>query len=427
MYQIAQGLAMPKKKLTQKFIDSVTVKKPTTFTDTSLTGFQLTVSVVGSKTYYYKFFQDGRQIKKNLGKHPSTSLKDAKSNYIQLYDEITRGVNQSQKRMSLRAFVDEHYARHLESKNKSAKDSLQTLETHFLSWLGEKPIEDITVLDVATWRDKRLANGISPNTVKRNLTELKSMFNYLTSELGFLKENPIANLKNPKEVAVEEKLYLTKNEYQNILEAIEKYKQAGAIYAGLDFKASKEISWLGLNVYDYVLEKTGLNIRPHVFPFYLPYALEIALYTGMRKSEIFGLKWNNIDFEKGLVELKASQTKASRSRKIPISPQLLDNLFLYARFSKVADPDSFVFPVVDSKKAMATFQSKTGLKEKIGWHHYRHNFASSLVLKSVPLPVVMSLMGHSKLETTQRYLSVRTEDLADAVAVLDNVIPNINS
>jgi site-specific recombinase XerD len=99
---------------------------------------------------------------------------------------------------------------------------------------------------------------------------------------------------------------------------------------------------------------------------------------------------------------------------------------LYARFSKVADPDSFVFPVVDSKKAMATFQAKTGLKEKIGWHHYRHNFASSLVLKSVPLPVVMSLMGHSKLETTQRYLSVRTEDLADAVAVLDNVIPNIN-
>jgi len=142
----------------------------------------------------------------------------------------------------------------------------------------------------------------------------------------------------------------------------------------------------------------------------------------MRKSEIFSLEWENIDFENNLITLKASQTKASRGRTIPISPQLATNISLLEFFQGKAKPHGKVFAVKDPKKAMKTFQENTGLDTLIGWHHYRHNFASCLVLQNISLPVVMSMMGHSKLETTQRYLSVRTEDLSEAVAVLDDVI-----
>jgi integrase len=414
---------MAQVNITQTFVDTVKVDKPTTYTDKRLKGFQVTVSKAGTKSYYFKFSQSGKQFKKNLGKHPGVTLKDAKSSYMDLYQELSQGVIQQHKRMTLRQFMDSHYKNHLLSKNKSAKDSIRTLETHFLSWLGECALEDITVIKLANWRDKRILDGISPNTVKRNLTEIKALFNYVVDELGYLKVNPIGRLKNPKEVEVEEKLYLSDFEYRKIIDTVERYKKAFGIYAGIDLQASREFKFSVHNSkYDYIKENYGLEIRPHVFPYYLPFAIEIALYTGMRKSEIFSLEWENIDFESNLITLKASQTKASRGRTIAISPQLATNIGLLEFFQGKAKPHGKVFAVKDPKKAMKTFQENTGLNTLIGWHHYRHNFASSLVLKNIPLPVVMSLMGHSKLETTQRYLSVRTEDLSEAVAVLDSVI-----
>lgn len=51
-------------------------------------------------------------------------------------------------------------------------------------------------------------------------------------------------------------------------------------------------------------------------------------------------------------------------------------------------------------------------------HHLRHHFASTLVLRGVPLNVVQRLLGHRDLATTQIYLSVRTEDAFEAVNLL---------
>jgi integrase len=417
---------MPTKKLTQKFIDSIVVTKPTAFTDSTLTGFQLTVSPAGSKTYYYKFSQRGRQIKRNLGKHPVTTLKDAKSNYLKLYEELNRGVNQSHKRMSVRDFFDSYYKPYLLAKNKSARDSFNTLENHFLSWMGDKAIEDITVSELALWRDKRISSGISPNTVKRNLTEIKAMFNYLSNELGFLAENPLVKLKSPKEVEAKKKLYLTKDEYKRVLDTVSRYIDAFNIYTAPANFIERDFTRYGVNNrYELVLKLTGLNIRQHVFPYYLPVAINIALFTGLRKSEIFGLRWSDFDFTNRLLTLQATQTKAQRRRVVALSEKLVEELLLLERATEYyvqLSPNAYVFPVRDTKKAMARFQKETGLDYKIGWHHFRHNFASTLVLKEVPLHLVMSLMGHSKLETTQRYLSVRTDDLKGAVAVLDEVI-----
>jgi integrase len=304
---------MAQVSLNQSFVQSITVVKPTTFTDKRLKGFQLTVSKAGTKVYYFKFSQAGRQFKVKLGKHPTMSFKEAKGLYLEKLQEIELGVNQQHRKQTLQYFMDNHYKLHLKSKNRSAHDSIKTLETHFLSWLGNRTIESITVTELATWRDKRLQSGISPNTVKRNLTEFKSMFNYLVNELGYLKENPIANLKSPKEVEPEEKLYLSSEEYQKILATIERYKFAGGVYMGIDMGANQEIKLRDIEPYDYVLEKVNLNIRPHVFPYYLAYALEIALFTGLRKSELLGLWWSHIDFDNRLITVTATTYETTRA------------------------------------------------------------------------------------------------------------------
>ncbi len=56
--------------------------------------------------------------------------------------------------------------------------------------------------------------------------------------------------------------------------------------------------------------------------------------------------------------------------------------------------------------------------EHITLHHLRHNFASQLVLRAVAPSVVMKLLGHTAIETTQLYLSVRKEDEIEAVNLL---------
>ncbi len=71
----------------------------------------------------------------------------------------------------------------------------------------------------------------------------------------------------------------------------------------------------------------------------------------------------------------------------------------------------------DPSKAWRKLRAMADL-EHVTLHHLRHNFASQLVLKGVAPTVIMKLMGHTSLETTMLYFSVRREDEIDAVNLL---------
>lgn len=79
--------------------------------------------------------------------------------------------------------------------------------------------------------------------------------------------------------------------------------------------------------------------------------------------------------------------------------------------------DGYVFPVRSFKRSWTSFRGLAKL-EHIRFHDLRHNFASQLVLRGTPIPVVSQLMGHTDIKTTSIYLSVREDEKFKAVELL---------
>ena len=139
----------------------------------------------------------------------------------------------------------------------------------------------------------------------------------------------------------------------------------------------------------------------------------------MRRGEIFNLKWSNIDFDYGFIELL--ETKSGKSRKIPLSKTMLELLNNTPRISE------FVFvnkdtgnPYTDIKHGFSTVLEKADI-QNFRFHDLRHTVATRLVEKGIDLVVVKEILGHSKIETTMRYAHAVPKRKLEAIEVL-NVI-----
>jgi len=129
-----------------------------------------------------------------------------------------------------------------------------------------------------------------------------------------------------------------------------------------------------------------------------------AIQTGMRRSEIFNLKWTAVDFTKK--EIKVENSKSGLSRIIPINSELLVHL---KKLKNKANKSKWVFlnhktgkPFKDVKKAFQGACRREGI-EDLRFHDLRHTFASRLVQRGVDLITIKDLLGHSSVRVTERY------------------------
>lgn len=152
-------------------------------------------------------------------------------------------------------------------------------------------------------------------------------------------------------------------------------------------------------------------------PEYLKPIVTTALQTGMRRGEILNLKWDNIDFEYGFIELL--ETKSGKSRKIPLSDKLREVLENIDRKSDYVfvNPETKL-PYVDIKKSFNKAKDAAGI-QNFRFHDLRHTVATRLVEKGIDLLVVMEILGHTKIETTMRYAHPTPKRKSDAINVLN--------
>lgn len=154
-----------------------------------------------------------------------------------------------------------------------------------------------------------------------------------------------------------------------------------------------------------------------LFPYLRP-LITTALQTGMRKGEIFNLKWSNIDFDYGFIELL--ETKSGKSRKIPLSDkmkELLDGIEKVSEYVFI-NPDTGK-PYTDIKHSFATVLKEAKI-DNFRFHDLRHTVATRLVEKGIDLVVVKEILGHSKIETTMRYAHAVPKRKMDAINVLNS-------
>lgn len=144
-------------------------------------------------------------------------------------------------------------------------------------------------------------------------------------------------------------------------------------------------------------------------------ALALARFAGLRRGEICGLQWADVDLPLGVIHVRRQRCRAygelivkppkSRAgvRDIPILPELLPILRAAYRLA----PRDWVVDVAPEAitRRWIKLQKELPMGEHYRLHDLRHTYGSRLVLDGVNLRVVQYLMGHSKIDVTMRVYS----------------------
>jgi integrase len=147
----------------------------------------------------------------------------------------------------------------------------------------------------------------------------------------------------------------------------------------------------------------------------------------MRKMEILSLKWDYIDLEKNFITLPQTNTKAKKTRVIPIN-SLARTVFLELKIK--SDGSSYVFPS-ESKNGHISWithsfgsSCKRAKIENLRFHDLRHTCATRMLEAGADIVSVSKILGHSDINLTiKRYIHLE-ESLKSAVERLANFSPN---
>ena len=144
-----------------------------------------------------------------------------------------------------------------------------------------------------------------------------------------------------------------------------------------------------------------------------------ALETGLRRSEQFQLRWEDISFESRTLTIPLP--KGGRTRHVPLSQEALAILRSFDSF--LSSP--WVFSGIKSnlrpidsraflRRAFEPVLKKAGIQDA-SWHVLRHTTASRLVMAGVPLPTVKEILGHRDIQTTLRYAHLAPSHIQAAI------------
>lgn len=170
---------------------------------------------------------------------------------------------------------------------------------------------------------------------------------------------------------------------------------------------------------------TARELEPEWYCFFL-----VALRTGMRQGEIFGLQWKDLDFVKRTIHVRravrkrvVSTPKNNRFRRIPMTDQVWEALkahrSLRSRDWVFTRENGEVLTRNAIKWAFWRLTRAAGLPE-IRFHDLRHSFASQLVMAGVPLAGVKELLGHADIKMTMRYSHLAPTETARYIQALEN-------
>jgi site-specific recombinase XerD len=150
--------------------------------------------------------------------------------------------------------------------------------------------------------------------------------------------------------------------------------------------------------------------------------LALFAYAGLRRSELLGLDWDDVDLHRGL--LRVRHAKGGRQRVVPIHPALGP---LFSDYLNVRQPivEQALFIGVQGRRLSETKLSQlfgryvdaAGVNERkrVTPHTLRHVFASELLHAGANLRQIQELLGHRHLDSTQRYTRVTAHQLRGAI------------
>jgi len=146
--------------------------------------------------------------------------------------------------------------------------------------------------------------------------------------------------------------------------------------------------------------------------------LEVLYATGLRVSELVGLKMDGVNLELGFVRCMG---KGSKERIVPMGSSAADAVTAYLAARKVRRPTDYVFLNNRGTKLSRSgfwrilqgYGKEAGIKKKLAPHVLRHSFATHLLERGADLRAVQTMLGHSNISTTEIYTHVMRERLKE--------------
>lgn len=144
-----------------------------------------------------------------------------------------------------------------------------------------------------------------------------------------------------------------------------------------------------------------------------------ALDTGMRQGEILKLKWADVDFENGLITVRAFNTKTMKERTVSITTRLrIEFERLWGKSNK--DLDALIFGISDNvKNSFTSVRDKASLND-LRFHDLRHTHATRLDDLGFSMAKIAGQLGHTQLQTTLRYVNRDKTAVKQVAAALDS-------
>ena len=173
-----------------------------------------------------------------------------------------------------------------------------------------------------------------------------------------------------------------------------------------------EIGSLTATLDEKIYRKAGKGINQTFFRLRL--IVLIALTTGMRIAEIFGLKWNDLLYKEELIAVRA-QLKRGKVRYVPMPPELAAE---FRRYPAVFAEERIFPPEPGAKrerqrvdKSFKTILELAGSKD-FRFHDLRHTFASWYMMNGGDLYELAKILGHSNIKMTERYAKLAKSNIA---------------
>jgi integrase/recombinase XerD len=161
-------------------------------------------------------------------------------------------------------------------------------------------------------------------------------------------------------------------------------------------------------------------------------ALSVAYGTGLRASEVVGLKVGDIDSQR--MTLRVERGKGQKDRYAMLSPVLVERLRVWWRVAraqgKMPGGGGWLFPGLNPFEPLSTRQLNRAIhaaadaakiQKRVSMHTLRHSFATHLLEQKVDIRVIQVMLGHKRLETTALYTQVATDILREVVNPLENL------
>ena len=137
--------------------------------------------------------------------------------------------------------------------------------------------------------------------------------------------------------------------------------------------------------------------------------IQLALCCGLRKSNLYGLRWDQVDYQRSCAWINANQAKGKRAIPIPLNTEAL--AIIKAQIGKDAVR---VFPFNPMINRLWKEVCKLAMIKDFTFHHLRHTWASWHVMTGTPLNVLQELGGWSKLEMVLVYAHLSAAHLQSA-------------